>query len=78
MAKVVVDVVLKPEILDPQGQAIGGAIGRLGIAGVRSVRQGKHFELEVDDGVDDATLDSLAETLLSNPVIEQFTVSRIG
>ena len=78
MAKVVVDVVLKPEILDPQGQAIGGAIGRLGIAGVHSVRQGKHFELEVDDGVDDAVLESLAETLLSNPVIEQFTVSRSG
>ena len=76
MAKVVVDVVLKPEILDPQGQAIGGAIGRLGVKGIRSVRQGKHFELDVEDSVDDATLEHLASTLLSNPVIEQFTVRR--
>ena len=76
MAKVVVDVVLKPEILDPQGQAIAGALGRLGVGGVRSVRQGKHFELDVDDTVDDRALAHLAETLLSNPVIEDFTVSR--
>ncbi|MCW2525681.1 MAG: phosphoribosylformylglycinamidine synthase, purS protein [Pseudonocardiales bacterium] len=76
MAKVVVDVVLKPEILDPQGQAIAGALSRLGITGVTSIRQGKHFELDVDDSVDDATLSTLAETLLSNPVIEDFTVVR--
>jgi phosphoribosylformylglycinamidine synthase subunit PurS len=76
VAKVVVDVVLKPEILDPQGQAIAGALGRLGVSGVRSVRQGKHFELEVDESVDDAVVAQLAETLLSNPVIEDFTVHR--
>ena len=61
-----VDVVLKPEILDPQGQAIAGALQRLGIEGVRDVRQGKHFELEVDDGVDDDTiakLDNIATDL---------------
>jgi phosphoribosylformylglycinamidine synthase len=78
VGKVVVDVVLKPEILDPQGQAIAGALGRLGIDGVSSVRQGKHFELEVDDSVDDVTLANLAETLLSNPVIEDFVVTRTG
>ncbi|WP_375497826.1 phosphoribosylformylglycinamidine synthase subunit PurS [uncultured Jatrophihabitans sp.] len=76
MARVVVDVVLKPEILDPQGQAIVGALGRLGIAGVNGVRQGKHFELDVDDGLDDATVTRLADTLLANPVIETFTVHR--
>jgi phosphoribosylformylglycinamidine synthase PurS subunit len=76
VARVVVDVVLKPEILDPQGQAIVGALGRLGIAGVNSVRQGKHFELEVADDVDDAALASLADTLLANPVIEDFTIRR--
>lgn len=76
MARVVVDVVLKPEILDPQGQAIGAAIGRLGVAGISSVRQGKHFELDVESSVDDAALHHLAETLLANPVIEQFTVHR--
>ncbi len=76
MVKVIVDVVLKPEILDPQGQAIAGALGRLGVTGVNAVRQGKHFELDVDDSVDDATIAQLADTLLSNPVIEEFTVHR--
>jgi phosphoribosylformylglycinamidine synthase subunit PurS len=76
VARVVVDVVLKPEILDPQGQAIVGALGRLGISGILDVRQGKHFELEVDDAVDDAVLERLADTLLANPVIENFTVHR--
>jgi phosphoribosylformylglycinamidine synthase subunit PurS len=76
VARVVVDVVLKPEILDPQGQAIVGALGRLGVAGVHDVRQGKHFELDVEDGVDDDTLTRLADTLLANPVIENFTIHR--
>ena len=76
MARVIVDVVLKPEILDPQGQAIVGALGRLGIEGVTDVRQGKHFELEVADGVDDETIAKLADTLLANPVIENFTIRR--
>lgn len=76
MPKVVVDVVLKPEILDPQGQAILGALGRLGITGVNGVRQGKHFELDVDDSVDANTIAKVADTLLANPVIETFTVKR--
>jgi len=76
VARVVVDVVMKPEILDPQGQAILGALGRLGIEGVTSVRQGKHFELDVEDGLDDQTLTTLADTLLANPVIEDFTIHR--
>jgi phosphoribosylformylglycinamidine synthase PurS subunit len=76
VARVIVDVVLKPEILDPQGQAIVGALGRLGIIGVGDVRQGKHFELEVDDSVDDEAITKLADTLLANPVIENFTIRR--
>jgi phosphoribosylformylglycinamidine synthase subunit PurS len=76
MAKVVVDVVLKPEILDPQGQAIVGALRRLGVSGVLDVRQGKHFELEVTDSIDDETLQHLSDTLLANPVIENFTIHR--
>jgi phosphoribosylformylglycinamidine synthase PurS subunit len=76
VARVVVDVVMKPEILDPQGQAILGALGRLGIQGINSVRQGKHFELDVSDEIDDATLTKLADTLLANPVIEDFTIHR--
>jgi phosphoribosylformylglycinamidine synthase PurS subunit len=76
VAKVVVDVVMKPEILDPQGKAILGALGRLGIGGVNAVRQGKHFELDVDDDISDETLHTLADTLLANPVIEDFSISR--
>ena len=48
MARVVVNVMPKAEILDPQGQAIVGALGRLGHSGISDVRQGKRFELEVD------------------------------
>ncbi|QCB50125.1 phosphoribosylformylglycinamidine synthase subunit PurS [Rhodococcus sp. PAMC28707] len=78
MARVVVDVMPKTEILDPQGQAITGALGRLGIAGVSDVRQGKRFELEVDDSVDDAELEKIAESLLSNTVIEDWKVTRLA
>jgi phosphoribosylformylglycinamidine synthase subunit PurS len=76
VARVIVDVVPKPEILDPQGQAIVGALARLGITGITDVRQGKHFELQVDDGVDDETVAKIADTLLANPVIENFTIRR--
>jgi phosphoribosylformylglycinamidine synthase subunit PurS len=77
VARVVVDVMPKPEILDPQGKAVHGALPRLGFRGVTDVRQGKRFELEVDGEATDEVLDSvrqMAETLLSNPVIENFTV----
>ena len=68
----------KAEILDPQGQAIVGALGRLGHGGISDVRQGKRFELEVDDSVADETLAEIAESLLANTVIEDFSVSRQG
>ncbi len=77
MARVVVDVMLKPEILDPQGKAVHGALPRLGFEGVTDVRQGKRFELEVDGEVTAerlAQLHEIAGTLLSNPVIEDFEV----
>jgi phosphoribosylformylglycinamidine synthase PurS subunit len=77
VARVVVDVMLKPEILDPQGKAVHGALPRLGFEGVSDVRQGKRFELEVDGEVTDerlAQLHEVARTLLSNPVIEDFEV----
>lgn len=78
MARVVVSVMPKPEILDPQGKAVQGALPRLGFTGVTEVRQGKRFELEIDGEVTDAVLaevDKMAETLLSNPVIENYTVT---
>ena len=77
MAIVVVNVALKPEILDPQGRAILGALGRLGLSGVADVRQGKQFVLNIDGDVNEAKLAQIhevASTLLSNPVIEDFTV----
>ena len=77
MARVVVDVMLKPEILDPQGKAVHGALPRLGFDGVTEVRQGKRFELEVDGELTAARMADvhrIAETLLSNPVIEDFAV----
>jgi phosphoribosylformylglycinamidine synthase PurS subunit len=76
VAKVVVHVMPKAEILDPQGQAIVGALGRLGFDGVSDVRQGKRFELEVDGNIDDETIAEIAESLLANTVIEDWTVSR--
>ncbi|MCA1189362.1 MULTISPECIES: phosphoribosylformylglycinamidine synthase subunit PurS [unclassified Saccharopolyspora] len=77
MARVVVDVMPKQEILDPQGQAVAAALPRLGFEGISEVRQGKRFELEVADDVDDAALAQIAETLLANPVIENFVVRRV-
>ena len=77
MARVVVNVMLKPEILDPQGKAVHGALPRLGLEGISEVRQGKRFELEVEGELTEerrAQLDEIAEKLLSNPVIEDYTI----
>jgi phosphoribosylformylglycinamidine synthase PurS subunit len=74
--RVVVTVMPKAEILDPQGQAIVGALGRLGHRGVSDVRQGKRFELQVDDTVTDEELADIAESLLANTVIEDWSVNR--
>ena len=77
MAKIVVDVMLKPEILDPQGQAVGAALPRLGFTFAKSLRQGKRFEIEIEgDPTSEilAQVSQAAETLLANPVIENFTV----
>jgi phosphoribosylformylglycinamidine synthase len=77
VARVVVDVMLKPEILDPQGKAVHGALPRLGVEGVTDVRQGKRFELEVEGELTEerlAQLHGIAEKLLSNPVIEDYEV----
>lgn len=77
MAHVVVNVMPKAEILDPQGQAVVRALGRLGVSGVNDVRQGKRFVLEVDDTVSADDLHMIAEKLLANTVIEDFEVSGI-
>jgi phosphoribosylformylglycinamidine synthase subunit PurS len=74
VARVVVDVMLKPEILDPQGQAVANALPRLGVSDVASVRIGRRIEI---DFVGEADLDrarEIADKLLANPVIEDFTL----
>jgi phosphoribosylformylglycinamidine synthase subunit PurS len=80
VARVIVNVMLKPEIHDPQGEAIASACHRLGFGQVLAVRQGKRFEVELStpaDQADEAALARVAELageLLANPVIEEFTV----
>lgn len=75
--KVRVFVSLKAGVLDPQGRAIHHAIEGLGIAGVNDVRAGKMFELDVDDSVSDADLETMARQLLANLVIENYRIERV-
>jgi phosphoribosylformylglycinamidine synthase subunit PurS len=77
VARMIVEVMLKPEIHDPQGEAIASACHRLGFGQVLGVRQGKRFEVELDGAADEDAVSAVAELardLLSNPVIEEFTL----
>lgn len=74
MARVVVNVMPKAEILDPQGKAVVRALDLIGVEGVSDVRQGKRFELEIDESVTAADLEKIAEVLLANTVIEDYEV----
>ncbi len=74
MARVVVDVMLKPEILDPQGQAVANALPRLGVTDVSSVRIGRRIEIEFTGEPDLETARQIADKLLANPVIEDFEI----
>jgi phosphoribosylformylglycinamidine synthase PurS subunit len=77
VARMIVDVMLRREIHDPQGEAIASACRRLGFGQVLGVRQGKRFEVELDGPADEAAMTAVAELardLLSNPVIEEFTL----
>jgi phosphoribosylformylglycinamidine synthase subunit PurS len=77
VTRMIVDVMLKPEIHDPQGEAIASACHRLGFGQVRGVRQGKRFEVDWDGPADQAAMAAvteLARDLLSNPVIEEFNL----
>ena len=76
MPKIIVDVMPKPEILDPQGKAIHHALEGLGFAGVNDVRQGKLIELDVADTTSDADLDAMCQKLLANTVIENYRIER--
>jgi phosphoribosylformylglycinamidine synthase PurS subunit len=72
--KVVIDVMPKPEIHDPEGDAIASACRRLGFDQVASVRQGKRFEIELTGPASDEQLAKIAGELLANPVIETYTL----
>jgi phosphoribosylformylglycinamidine synthase subunit PurS len=74
VARVAVDVMLKREILDPQGQAVERALPALGFSGISDVRIGKHVELEVSEGDAATAAQRIAEALLANPVIEEYSV----
>ena len=77
MARIIVEVMLKPEIHDPQGEAIRSACQRLGFGEVVGVRQGKRFEVELAGTADEAAVSRMSELvgeLLANPVIEEFTL----
>ena len=75
MSRVVVDVMLKPEILDPQGQAVANALPRLGVDDVSSVRIGRRIEIEFAGEPDLDRAREIADKLLANPVIEEFSIS---
>lgn len=76
--KVRVIISLKNGVLDPQGRAIHHAIEGLGIHGVQDVRAGKVIELEVDNSVTDADLETMCKQLLANTVIENYRVERMA
>ena len=76
--KVRVTVSLKNGVLDPQGRAIHHAIEGLGIHGVQDVRAGKLIELEVDETVSDADLETMCQQLLANLVIENYRIERVA
>jgi phosphoribosylformylglycinamidine synthase len=76
-----VNVSPKPGILDPQGRAVEGSLGHLGIDGVSAVRVGRRIELIVaaaDEATARATVERLASELLSNPLIEAYAIETIG
>jgi len=75
--QIVVDVMLKPEILDPQGQAVANALPNLGFGAPASLRIGRHVELALEAGSPEEALEQatkIADVLLANPVIEDYTV----
>lgn len=81
MPIIIVDVMPKAELLDPAGKAVAGALARQGDSVFTDVRIGKRFELTVDGPADGAALEAareLADSLLSNSVIEDVVSVRVG
>lgn len=76
--KVRVHVSLKPGVLDPQGRAIHHSLEGLGFGGVKDVRAGRLFELDVEDSVTDSALDDMCRKLLANMVIENYRIEKVA
>jgi phosphoribosylformylglycinamidine synthase PurS subunit len=79
--KVRVQVMLRPDVLDPQGKAIGNALAALGFGGVGEVRQGKLIELELAETDPVRTheqVEAMCKQLLANPVIEDYAIEIIA
>ncbi len=75
--KATVLVRLKSEVLDPQGDAVARALGKLGFEGVKGVRIGKLIEIDLGDAAPadaKARLEKMADEMLANPVIEDYEV----
>lgn len=74
-------VTLKNGVLDPQGSAIRNSVGLMGIEGVDNVRQGKYFEVKLEEGLSEdeakAKAEKIASDVLANPVIEDFRVELV-
>ncbi len=75
MPKVIVQVMPKPSVLDPQGAAVAGAMKHCGMSGVRRVRAGRAIEIEFESAPDMEKLREISRDLLSNPVIEDFEIT---
>ena len=76
-----VHITLKQGVLDPQGKAVGHALGSLGFAGVGEVRQGKYIEIELsetDVGTAKANVEEMCKKLLANTVSENYAVEIVG
>jgi phosphoribosylformylglycinamidine synthase len=70
-------VTLKPSVFDPQGKTIADALHSLGYGNVQDVRQGKFFEIDLEEGSADrarASATEMADRLLANPVIESYRI----
>ena len=80
--KAKVFVTLKPSVLDPQGKAIHHSVESLGFGNIRDIRQGKYFEITLDDNISDSeareSIERIARDVLTNPVIEDFRVEVSG
>jgi phosphoribosylformylglycinamidine synthase len=75
--KAYVYVSLKKSVLDPQGKTIHGALKKMGYRGIEDLRQGKYFEITLDNGINrdeaQAEVDRIAREVLTNPVIEEYS-----